>query len=183
MRETALKPWTVLTSEPVFQSPPWIQVSRQTVRLPDGRMIDDYHQITLADYVIVVAQTVDHRVVIERMYKHGPGRVGLMLPAGGINPGESPLQTAQRELLEETGYSADEWRCLGQFVCHANYGCGLAHIFLAHDARRVADPDSGDLEEMEILLLDPREIRTAIRNGEMPSLGVVAAALLTLDAS
>jgi ADP-ribose pyrophosphatase len=181
MHETRLKPWQVLTSELVFQSPPWIQVLRQTVRLPDGRTVDDYHRIALADYVMIVAQTADNRVILERMYKHGIGRVGLTLPAGAIDRGEDPSDAAKRELLEETGYSAEDWHLLGRFACHANYGCGTAHIFLARNARHVAEPDSGDLEEMEILLLNPPELVTAIRNGELLSLGVVAAAMLALN--
>jgi ADP-ribose pyrophosphatase len=183
MRNAPLKPWQVLTSEPVYHAPPWIQVSRQTLRLPDGRTINDYHQIALADYVIVVAQTSDDHVVLERMYKHGIGRVGLMLPAGAIDAGEAPGDAAKRELLEETGYAASAWQFLGSFVCHANYGCGTAHVFHARNARHVAEPDSGDLEEIEIVLLDPLEVAAAIRNGEMRSLGVVAAALLALGPS
>lgn len=173
-------PWEVLASKPVFEAPPWIQVSRQTIRLPDGRTIDDYHQIALADYVIVVAQTSDDQVVLERMYKHGVGRVALMLPAGAIDAGEDPVDAAKRELLEETGYAASEWKFLGPFVCHANYGCGTAHVFHARNARRVAEPDSGDLEQIETVLLDPLQVVAAIRNGEMPSLGAVAATLLAL---
>jgi ADP-ribose pyrophosphatase len=183
MPNAPLTPWQVLTSEPAFQAPPWIEVSRQQIRLPDGRTINDYHQIALADYVIVVAQTSDERVVLERMYKHGIGRVCLMLPAGAIDKGEAPGDAAQRELLEETGYAAGDWQFLGSFVCHANYGCGTAHVFHARNARPVAEPDSGDLEEIEIVLLDPLEVATAIHGGEMRSLGVVAAALLALGSS
>ena len=166
MPDASLKPWQVLASDLVFDASPWIQISRQRVRLPDGRTVDDYHQIVLADYVVIAALTADNRMIMERMYKHGIGRVCLMLPAGAIDAGESPLDAARRELLEETGYAADRWQFLGEFVCQANYGCGTAHIYVAHGAHRVAKPDSGDLEEMEIVSLDPDQVVAAVAVGQ-----------------
>lgn len=178
MPDAPLKPWQVLTSDVVFDASPWIQISRQQLRLPNGRIVDDYHRIALADYVVIAAFTADNRMIMERMYKHGIGQVCLMLPAGAIDPGEAPLEAARRELLEETGYAADDWQFLGEFVCQANYGCGTAHIYLARQGRRVAEPASGDLEEMEIVLLGPDEVAAAVRNGEIRSLGVMTAIAL-----
>jgi ADP-ribose pyrophosphatase len=173
-----LQPWQVLDSQVVFQAPPWIQVSRQKIRLPDGSTVEDYHQVRMTDYALVVASTADGRIVVERQYKHGIGKVTLMVPAGAILPGEAPLAAAQRELLEETGCSAEDWRSLGSFVLSANYGCATAHVFTAQNARAVAAPKSGDLEEMEILLLRPQELRLALQAGQIHSLGTLAAILL-----
>jgi ADP-ribose pyrophosphatase len=178
LKDRQLKPWQVLDSREVFQAPPYIQVFRQKVRLPDGRVVDDYHQIRLTDFVLVVASTADGRVVIERQYKHGVGEVTLVVPAGTISPGEEPLAAAQRELLEETGYAAEEWRLVGSFVTHGNYGCSKAHVFAAQKAQAVALPKSGDLEEMEILLLRPQELYEALRTGRVHSLSAAAAIAL-----
>jgi ADP-ribose pyrophosphatase len=104
-----------------------------------------------------------------------------MLPAGGIALGEEPLAAAQRELLEETGYEAEGWRFLGRYACNANYGCGRVHIFTARNARRVAEPHSGDLEEMEIVRLTEDEVRQAVRDGSIAALGAVAALAMALD--
>jgi ADP-ribose pyrophosphatase len=175
-----LVPWEVLESREVFAAPPWIKLSRQRIRLPDGREIDDFHFIHLTDYAIVVAQVPDGRFILERQYKHGAGKVCLMLPAGGIADGEEPLRAAQRELLEETGCEADAWQCIGRFACNANYGAGNAHIFTCHNARKIAEPDSGDLEEMEIVLLSAEELRHALRDGEIAVLGTAAAVALAI---
>ena len=178
LKDHQLKPWQVLESQEVFQASPYIQVFRQKVRLPDGRVVDDYHQIRLTDFVLVVASTGDGRILMERLYKHGIGEVTLVPPAGTISPGEEPLATAQRELLEETGYTAEDWRLVGSFVAHGNYGCSTAHVFAAQKARAVAAPKSGDLEDMEILLLRPDELYAAIRQGQVRSLSAAAAIAL-----
>ncbi len=172
--------WELLESREVFSAPPWIKVLRERVRLPGGRIVDDYHRIVLADCVIVYAQTDDGRVVVERQYKHGAQGVGLSLPAGAIDEGEDPLLAAQRELLEETGYEARTWKFVGRYAVNGNYGCGFAHMFLATGARLVATPDSGDLEHIEVELIDRKHLRQSVENGEIHLLGAVTGILLGL---
>jgi ADP-ribose pyrophosphatase len=174
MATNRLDPWKVLKSKELFSAAPWFTLSAQQVRLPDGRLIDDYYQIRLPEYVIVFAQTGCGKVIVERQYKHGIGKVSLTLPAGTIEDGELPVAAAQRELMEETGYASKDWRSLGSFVPHGNFGCGKAHIFVARDAHRVTEPNSGDLEEMQIILMRPADLLESIRTGDVASLGTAA---------
>jgi len=175
MKNRELKPWQTLENKEIFQAPPWIHISRQKVRLPDGRIIDDYHQIRLNDFAMVVASTEGGRILVERQYRHGIGKVSLLLPAGTLKEGEDPMPAAQRELLEETGYVSDDWRFLGRFQSSASYGCGTMTLFTARNIRKVTEPDGVDLEEMEILLMSPAELQAAIRDGQMPTLSSVTA--------
>ena len=180
MSRAPLREWEIVDSREVYSAEPWFRVHRQAVRLPDGRVIDDYHQIELPDCCIVYAETLAGEVVVERQYKHGTRSIGLSLPAGRIDPGEAPLEAAKRELLEETGYQAAEWRSLGAYTLDANYGGCRAHLFCARDARKVAEPASGDLEEMEILTLSRAALTGAVTRGDMP---LIAPAMLILLAS
>jgi len=180
MRKSRLRPWEIISSRRVFDAEPWLSVDVQRVRLPDGRVVDDYHQIRLPDFAIVFAQTSDGRVVIERQYRHGLGEVSLTLPAGALEGEEAPLAAAQRELLEETGFRAYGWQSLGTFAGHANYGCGMAHLFKAQDAHQVTEPDSEDLEDVQILLMKPDKLIAAIRQGDMRLLGSVGAVALAM---
>lgn len=168
-----IEPWLTLGSREVYSGGPWVRVVIDTVKLPDGRVVNDYHRVEFQDCCIVYAQTVEGMVVVERQYKHGVGSIGLSLPAGGLAPGEEPLAGARRELLEETGYAADTWRSLGAYAVNGNYGCGRAHLFVATGARKVAEPDSGDLEDMEILLMSRPELLEATRGGLVHLLGAV----------
>lgn len=174
-KETITKPWEVLESKDIFHVQNRIMVSVQRIRLPDGKIIDDYYQIKLPESVVIVASTEKNKIVMSRQYLHGFGRVSIVLPAGTIEKGEAPLKAAQRELLEETGYSSSEWKALASFAPHTNYGCGRVHFFFAGNAKQTAEPMSGDFEEMEIILMTERDIINAIRNGEIISVGSITA--------
>ena len=75
------KPWKVIASTPVYRADPWLAVERQKIELSDGRIVNDYHRITLPDFAGIVAQVEDGRFLITRQYRHGVGRVCLTLPA------------------------------------------------------------------------------------------------------
>ncbi len=91
-----------------------------------------------------------------------------------MHKNEDPLKAAQRELLEETGYDAPDWQSLGSFIPHSNYGCGKFYFYLAQNARPVRTPDSGDLEEMELSLLDMDEVLAALKKGDIVSMSGAA---------
>ena len=149
-----LRPWQVVSREVVFSGGPVREVSIESVRLPDNRVVPDYYAVRFPDYVLVYAEMEDGRVAMLRQYKHGPRRVCLTFPGGAIESGESPEAAVRRELMEEIGLLAHKIETLGAFVTNANQGCNTAHLFRATGCRRVAEPSSGDLEETEVLLLD-----------------------------
>ncbi len=175
MSETTPQLWETLARREVVDRRPWVRLWAEDVRLPDGRVIEDFSTIDLPDYVVVVALTPEGQVVVERNYKHGPRRVCINLPAGYLERDESPLAAARRELLEETGYVAEEWVSLGGFANDGNRGCGQGFFFLARGARQVAAPDAGDLEELVVGLLGPDELARAVRSGEVAILSIAAA--------
>ncbi len=156
------KPWTRTASREVYRLDPWLSVSVDDYSLPDGRAVSGYHRVTWPDFAAMAVETVDGRFILTRQWKVGVGATSLILPGGMIDPGETPLAAAQRELMEETGYRAEDWRLLHRMVLQGNHRGCEAHIFYARDAVQVAEPDSGDLEEMEILLLDRDAVRQAL---------------------
>jgi ADP-ribose pyrophosphatase len=171
----------VLARRELFSARPWVRLFVEQVRLPGGHVVDDFYRVELPDFAAVVAQTPDGRIVAEHQYKHGVGRTSLTLPAGLIEEGENPLSTAKRELLEETGYAAEEWRPLGSFVVDGNRGAGRAHFFLAANARPIAAPLADEAEPLALRLLTPEEMLAAIRAGEVAILGSMAAFMLALE--
>lgn len=174
--------WETVARHEVVDRRPWLRLWSEDVKLPDGRIIAGFSTIEMPDYAVIVALTPDNKVIVEHSYKHGPRRVSINLPAGYIEDGEDPLAAAQRELREETGYAADRWSFLGRFTNDGNRGCGTANLFLAREARRVAEPDGGDLEEMNIDLMDLDELPQAVRQGDVAVLSTAAAIGLAIVA-
>jgi ADP-ribose pyrophosphatase len=162
-----LQPWQVVARRELLDGSPWLRVWAEDVRLPQGGMVEGFYTLEMPDYVMMVALTLDERVIVEHSYKHGPRRVSLSLPAGYLAAGEDPLVAARRELLEETGYRAAAWYPLGSFVSDGNRGASLGHFFLARDAQQVAEPQSGDHEEMVIELLPLPDVTRALLAGDV----------------
>ena len=160
--------WLTLGERELLRVGRRLRVVEQHIRLPNGLEVRDYLRFTGMPYVTVVAQIPDGRLICERQYKHGPGRVILTLPAGALEPDEEPLEAARRELLEETGYVSDGWHRLATHYTHANAGGSLSHAFIARDCRKIAEPSSDDLEEMAIELKTFPEVLKCLSLGDMP---------------
>jgi ADP-ribose pyrophosphatase len=177
---TEAQHWKTLGQELLVSAPPWLSLYRERVELPSGRVIDDFYRIVLPDFVSIVPVTEAGDWVMVRGYKHGLGRVTLTPPAGLIEPGETPLAAAQRELLEETGYTAERWKPLGHFVVDGNRQCGTMHVFLATGACRVQEAQEDDSEALRIEHLNLSRVIAALSNGEIGNLAGAGAAALAL---
>ena len=104
-----------------------------------------------------------------------------MAPVGGmLEPDETPLDAAKRELLEEMGYESSNWVNLGSHILDPNRGVATMYLFLALNSKQVAEPDSDDLEDQEILLLSRTEVENALNAGEFKVLAWSAVVALSL---
>lgn len=96
----------------------------------------------------------DGRVLIERQYRYAPAQVFTEFPAGKLDPGESFFQTAKRELVEETGYSAGEWAFLTRIKPAIGFSDEIIDIFLCRKLVKTRQQlDAGEFLELEIVTL------------------------------
>ena len=79
--------WTILEEKNVFSARPWLEVSVQNVQLPNQRIVDDYYQVWIPDYVVMLVFTDSGQIIVERQYKHGVRLMTFTLPAGQIESG------------------------------------------------------------------------------------------------
>lgn len=162
-----MKNWKTVDESIVFDAPPYLKVLKQTVEIPDGSHIDDFYQVHLRNFVVVVPLLQNGKILTIRQYKHGPGRVSLTFPAGFIDDGENPAEACVRELVEETGYEASSLVQLGEFVDNGNQRGCIGHYFFAADCVKVKEPNSGDLEEMSIEERSVCEVDQALKSGDI----------------
>lgn len=118
-----------LASETLFKGN-FLEARRDTVALPDGRSATREY-VTHPGAVVIVPLLDDGRVVVERQYRYPVDRVMIEFPAGKLDAGEDPLVCGQRELLEETGYTAREWAKAGQMHLAIAYSTEVLHIYFA----------------------------------------------------
>jgi ADP-ribose pyrophosphatase len=159
---------------------PWFSVFSDRVRLPSGTEIDAFLRIDSRSYAVVFAVTDDDRVLFVEGYKYGADRVTLQLPAGYLEDGEPPEACARRELLEETGYSATEWECLGAYCPDGNRGFGRAHFFLARGAVQSGPTELDELESLVVRSVPLNEVPDVLLGSELGELTAVAGIGLAL---
>lgn len=159
--------WTVLNTEYIIKRP-WLTARCDTVQLPNGNINSEYYILEYAHWINVLAITKEGKFVFVRQYRHGLQRTCYELCAGVCEPEDgSPLVSARRELLEETGYGGGRWE--EYMVISANPGAmtNLTYCFLATDVEPVADQALEDTEDLTVHLLTLDEVKQLLADGQI----------------
>ena len=143
----------------------FLRVYRDTVRLPDGSHATREY-VKHPGAVVVIPLLDDGRVVLERQYRYPVGQVMIEFPAGKLDAGEDPLVCGQRELLEETGYTARQWARAGAMHLAIAYSDEVIHIYFARGLtlgqRRL---DEGEF--LDVFTATPAELLDWSRTGAL----------------
>lgn len=139
----------------------------QKRRLERGSEARDALVLHSADWVQIVPVLPDGRILLIRQWRYGSESFQLEFPGGLVDPGESPAAAARRELREETGYQARDWRCLGELDPNPAILDNRLHVFAALGLERVGEIAGDDDEEIELVPVERRAIPELVRRGEM----------------
>jgi len=129
--------------------------------------------------VAIVAMDIEKNILLVRQFRHATGKQLLEIPAGGIDSGETPEETARREMQEETGYTPGKLERLGGFYSAPGYANEYLYLFLATDlapARLIAE----DTEEVKLVKMPLNDVVELIRNGEIQDAKSIAGLLYYL---
>ncbi len=130
----------VVSSRPVYKGKV-ISMRVDEIALPKGGTATR-EVVEHAGAVVVVAVDQQEEVYLVRQYRHAIRRHLLELPAGCLEAGEEPLEGAKRELREEVGLEAGQWKALGSFYSSPGFANEVLHAFLARElVKTVRDPD------------------------------------------
>lgn len=170
------RPWRRLTSRQVYRNP-WIDLSEDEVELPDGRRIE-YTVVQLGPgrCVGVLPLTATGGVVLVRQYRYVQDGWFWEMPTGGVKPGESLEQAAQRELREEAGVRAAELIPLTHFQTSKSVCREVAHLYVA----RGLTPDPlphDDTESFEVREFSAPEAQAMVASAEIQDAMTVVALL------
>ncbi|HEY0879524.1 MAG TPA: NUDIX hydrolase [Zeimonas sp.] len=141
---------TTIESQVVYDGT-FLQMRRDRVRLPNGRE-SAREFIVHPGAATMIPIFPDERILVERQFRYPVGRTMIEMPAGKIDPGESAIQTARRELVEETGYLAREWAFLTRLHPAIGFASEVMDLFLCRDLEQTAhSPDEDEFLEIEIV--------------------------------
>lgn len=161
----------------------WLSLRAQTVVTGRGAVLEPFYLLDFPDWAQVVALTGDDRVVLVRQYRHGIGGVTLELPGGIVDPGETPLEAAARELAEETGYVADSFRLVCSLSPNSSSHTNRCHTVLALGARLEHATAHEAGEEIVVETRPLAELWAGVPDGALPQAMHTAALAAALAAA
>lgn len=162
-----------LSSEDVFKGK-LLDIKRDTVQLPNGATATREY-ILHPGASMIVPLLPDGQVILERQYRYPLHRAFIEFPAGKIDPGEAPLATAQRELLEETGYTASNWTELTTIHNAIGYANERIVLFLAEGLERGLQ-QLDEHEFVEVFTAPLKDLMRWIAQGEVSDVKTIVGA-------
>ncbi|MBM7701645.1 NUDIX hydrolase [Metabacillus iocasae] len=159
-----------------------IEKTLSSKRIFQGRVIDLYHEevelpngktskreiVKHPGAVAVIAMTDDHKMVMVKQYRKAMDRILVEIPAGKLEQGEEPIETAKRELEEETGYTCDSLRHIISFYTSPGFADELVHLYLAEELKVMETKAELDEDEfVDVLHLSLEEALTYIQTQQI----------------
>jgi ADP-ribose pyrophosphatase len=176
-----LRVWETVSRKTILEHSKFLTVENHVVKLPDGKIIPNWAWLIIPSAAIILAVTEDNKFLCFRQTKYAIEGTSLAPVGGMLEPNEKPIDAAKRELLEEMGYESPDWVSLGSHILDPNRGIATMHLFLALNAKQVAEPNSDDLEDQELLFLSRDEIENALNAGEFKILAWSAVVAMSLN--
>jgi len=163
-------PWQQLSSRVVFNHPR-LSLVEDTVILPSGKQTEWLRFQKRQDFVLVICVDSARHILLSRQYCHPVGRVVHEFPGGLIDAGESPMEAARRELMEEVGWYAHQLDKISTFSPHVRRSSARAFLYVATNLEeRHLPADSEEFiayEWVEVATLEARMHSGELENGHL----------------
>ena len=177
-----IRDWEILKRERVADYKIFA-LDKKQVRSPRTGDIREVQTLQFSDWVLILAVTPQQEVVMVRQYRHGTEQVHLELPGGLVHPDDaSPELSAQRELLEETGFKVSNIRLIGECYPQPAILNNRCIFYLAENAVKAQKQNLDAGEDIEIMTIPLNQIRAKIKSKEIDH-GMVLLALFFFQMS
>ncbi len=175
-----VKSWKVLDTKYLFKRT-GLAVRIDQCETSNGHIFEPY-VIETGTWVNVIALTKNREVILIKQYRHGVGQILVEIPAGIMDEEDgSPRQAAQRELLEETGYTSEQFIEVGKVYPNPATHNNLTYSFLALDVEKVGQQNLDATEEIDVFLVPLDEFISLVKGGGLPQALHVSALFFALE--
>lgn len=159
--------WKVLESTRLLSKGTWMNLRQEKVQLPSGTIVPEWFVLEFPAWVNVIAITKDGNFVMEDQYRHALGETHYELVAGVVDPGETPLQAAQRELNEETAYGGGQWELFMTVSPNPTNHTNLSYTFLATGVERLGQQHQEPTEDIHVDIFTRDEVHELLETGQI----------------
>lgn len=159
--------WKLLQSEYLHREP-WLTVRKDQLEMPDGTIVPNYYVLEYPNWVNIIAITQDGQFVMVEQYRHGIEKTCMELCAGVCEEKDtSILDSAKRELLEETGCGNGVWTEFMRVAPNASAANNYSYCFIAEGVEKIASQQFDDTEDLVVHMLSFDEVKSLLENGEI----------------
>jgi ADP-ribose pyrophosphatase len=135
----------------------------------------DFYIIEAPAWVNVIAISPDDEILLIKQYRHGIRSVTFEIPGGMVDPGESPLDAAKRELLEETGFTSNEWVLIGYVHPNPAIQDNICFTYLARNVEKIGEPKLEGTEDIASFLIPTSQMINLVSSAEITHALVISA--------
>ena len=169
-----IEPW-VITDEQVEYTTNIFKVLKRDMKIESEDHSATFSILEAPDWINVIALTPENEIVLVEQYRYGIEKPTLELPGGICDPGENPLESSERELLEETGFAGDECIDLGSVSSNPAMMTNYTHTFLIRNCKKVSEQQLDGNERIHVHVIPVIEFLELVGRGEVTHSLVVAA--------
>lgn len=169
-----IEPWTT-TNERLEYTTNIFKLLSRNMKLASENISATFTIVEAADWINVLPVTEKNEVILVEQFRYGLAEPTLELPGGLIDEGEKPIETAKRELLEETGFHSSDWKALGKVSSNPAFLTNYTHFFLCTGCVKKALQNLDGLERINVHLIPFDVFLQMVLNGEIHHSLTVAA--------
>ncbi|MFZ2188154.1 MAG: NUDIX hydrolase [Candidatus Moraniibacteriota bacterium] len=173
-----MEKWKLMKSKKLFESK-WLTLKNNSYDIGGGNIRDDYYHIDRPDYVLIVAEDNDEKIIVVRQYRRGVDEILYELPAGWIDKKETVVQAAERELREETGFQG-KGVLLGTLATQPGFMSMKAHVVFVKIEGKLNLKSPSEDEVIEQFYFGIEDIKQMITSGDIKDMGFISAINLYL---